>query len=136
MQIGNINLYDPDIHKIPEYNWQKAQRCLILDSGLGSTVKDLFAHADNIQTYATNDRKEDLVNELTNFKMSLYSAIEGINYTSMTFACFVKDIDGVAYPIDTDTDINNLSQLVAGTGITHAQVQDYLNDLKKKLIPN
>lgn len=134
MLIRNITLFDPDIYKIPEYNWQKFQRCLILDAGIGSTVLEVIGHTDNIMTMASNDRKEDLSNELNNFRLSLYSSIEGISYTSMAFACMVRDIEGEPVSIITDTDINNLSKRIVETGITHGEITDYVDLLKKKLI--
>jgi hypothetical protein len=134
MLIRNINLFDPDIHKIPEYNYQKFQRCLILDAGIGSDTMSVIGHTDTIMTMAVNDRKEDLSNELNNFRLALYSAIEGISYTSMAFACLIIDIDGVKQSIVTDTDINTLSKLIAETGITHEEIADYVDLLKKKLI--
>lgn len=134
MQIRDINLFDPDIHKIPEYNWQKFQRCLILDSGIGSDTLSVISHTDSIISLAAEDRKEDLSNELNNFRLSLYSAMEGISYTSMAFACMVQDIAGESVSIVTDTDINNLSKRIAETGITHGEIADYVDLLKKKLI--
>lgn len=134
MLIRNISLFDPDIHKIPEYNWQKFQRCLILDSGIGSTTLGAVNHTDTIMTLAANDRKEDLSNELNNFRLSLFSVMESISYTSMAFACMVQNIDGETVSIATDTDINNLSKRIAETGITHGEIADYVDLLKKKLI--
>lgn len=136
MLIRNIILFDPDIHKIPEYNWQKFQRCLILDAGIGSDTGSVIAHTDSIVSLAANDRKEDLSNELNNFRLSLYSAMEGISYTSMAFACMVQNIDGETHSIVTDTDIHNLSKLIAETGITHGEIADYVDLLKKKLMLN
>lgn len=136
MQIGNINLYDPDLHKIPEYNWQKFQRCLLMDAGIGSNTMDIIQRADTIATCAANDRKDDLANELVNLKLALYSAAEGIDYQTMAFACLIQDIDGIKYPIATDTDIMNLSKLIAESDIKHADLSDYLSLVKKKLIYN
>lgn len=136
MLIGQINLYDPDLHKIPEYNWQKFQRCLILDAGIGSNTMDIIQRADTIAMLASNERKEDLVNELSNLKLSLYSAAEGIDYESMAFACMVQDIGGVKYSIATDTDINTLSKVIAETQIMHGDLKDYVEQVKKKLIYN
>lgn len=136
MIIRNITLFDPDIYKIPEYNWQKFQRCLILDAGIGSTVLEVIGHTDAIMNAAANDRKEDLSNELNNFRLSIYSAIEGINYSSMAFACMVQTIDGEAVSIVTDTDINELAKRITETGITHGEIADYVNLLKKKLMPS
>jgi 3-dehydroquinate synthase class II len=136
MQIGTINLYDPDIHHIPENNYQKFQRCLILDSGIGSTVADILKRADNIAIHSANDRKEDLANELSNLKLALYSGIEGISYDTMSFACLVKDVDGVVYPIKTDEDIRRLSEIIKETDISHEEIENYISEVKKKLIFN
>lgn len=136
MLIRNITLFDPDIYKIPEYNWQKFQRCLILDAGIGSETKDVIAHTDSIMSAAANDRKEDLSNELNNLRLSLYSAMESISYTSMAFACMVQSIDGETHSIVTDTDINDLSKRIAETEITHGEIADYVDLLKKKLMPS
>jgi len=136
MQIGIINLYDPDLHKIPEYNWQKFQRCLIMDAGIGSTTMDIIKRADMIAQCAANDRKDDLANELVNLKLSLYSTAEGIDYQSMAFACLVEDIGGVKYPIANDADISKLSKIIAESGISHGDMEDYIELVKKKLIYN
>ena len=136
MQIGAINLYDPDLHKIPEYNWQKFQRCMLLDAGIGSTTQDVIKRADTIATMAVNERKEDLDNELTSLKLSLYSALEGINYDTMAFACLVIDIAGKTYPIVTDTDIRDLSTVIGETEILHSEIDEYVQLLKKKLMRN
>lgn len=136
MQIGKINLYEPDIHKIPEYNWQKFQRCLLLDAGIGSTTMDIIKRADSIAMASVNERKDDLANELANLKFALYSAAEGMDHGSMAFACLVIDINGQKYPIDNDSDISALSKIVVDTDITHGDLTDYIELVKKKLIYN
>lgn len=136
MLIRGINLYDPDVYKIPEYNWQKFQRCLMMEAGIGSTTSDIIRRADMIATAVDNERKDDLANELMNLKLAMFSTAEGINYQSMAFACMVQDIDGQTYSIKTDADINTLSNVITETGVTHGEVEDYIESVKKKLIYN
>ena len=134
MQIRGITLYEPEIESIPYYNWHRAQRFIILDAGLGSNTADILKRINNINTHLTNERKEDAMQEVQNMTLGVFSALEGIDYESMTFACLVSDINGVHYKIGTDNEVKIVSDMVKATGITILEVQSYLQDLKKKLI--
>jgi hypothetical protein len=134
MQIRNINLYDPEIESIPHYNWHRAQRYIILDAGLGSSTGDILKRINNINTYILNDRKEDAMQEVQNMTLGVFSALEGIDYSSMILSCLVRDINGVKYEIATDKDVAKVCEAVKATGITTLELQSYIDDLKKKLI--
>lgn len=134
MQIRNINLYDPELESIPQYNWHRAQRFIILDAGLGSNAADVLKRVNNINTHIANDRKEDAMQEAQNLTLGVFSALQGLDYTSMAFACFVRDIDGVKHPINTDKEVTMLCDELNKANITVLEVQSYLEDLKKKLI--
>lgn len=134
MQIREINLYDPDIESIPQYNWHRAQRYIILDAGLGSTTADILKRINNASTHILNDRKEDAIQELQNMTLGVFSALEGIDYHSMAFACFVSDINGQKYPIANDNDVIKICKLLGESKLTSFEIRSYLDDLKKKLI--
>lgn len=134
MQIRNINLYDPDIESIPHYNWQRAQRYIILDAGLGSTTADILKRINNVNTHLINDRKADAMQEVQNMTLGVFSALEGIDYQSMILACFVRDINGIQYPIGNDGEVTKICEALKDTGITSTELQSYIDDLKKKLI--
>lgn len=134
MKIRGITLHEPDIESFPHYNWHRAQRYIILDAGLGSNVADILKRINNINTHILNDRKEDAMQEVQNTTLGIFSALEGIDYQSMTFACAVRDINGVKYPITTDKEVTELQKDILATGITTFEIQSYLDDLKKKLI--
>jgi len=134
MKIKGINLYDPEIESIPYFNWQRAQRYIILEAGLGSTVADILKRSNNVITHLVNDRKDDAIQEQQNMTLGLFSALEGIDYQSMSFACFVRDINGKQYPISTDKEVKDITTELANTGITVLELQSHIQDLKKKLI--
>lgn len=134
MQIGEINLYEPEIESIPHFNWHRAQRYIILEAGLGSTAADILKRINNVNTHILNDRKEDAMQEVQNLTLGVFSALEGISYSSMIFACMVRDINGVKYEIGTDADVKKVCEAIKATEITTQELQSYIDDLKKKLI--
>jgi len=133
MTIRNIELYPPDIQTIPYFNYQKFQKYLILSSGLGSDTNAVVNRVANLQTLAAEERFEDIQIESGNLVLAIYSVIEGLSYESMAFACMVKSIDGKVFNIASDEAVRELSSTVVATGITQAEVQEYIDLLKKKI---
>jgi hypothetical protein len=129
MLIHNTNFYDPDIQNIPEYNWQKFQKCLIMEAGIGSDMESILKRIDNVATFA--DRPEDLRNELNALKLAMFSCMSEISFDTMAMACMV-----IGERIDTDTAIKEASARLIATGITHTDITDYVETFKKKLIHN
>lgn len=135
MLIKGIELYNPDT-SIPYFNYQRLQRFLVLGAGIGNTTDDVLSRLSNIQTYAANERPEDVITEVDNFMLAIYSALEGLSYDTMAFACMVKSIDGVVVDIATDNGVKLVSEQILAKGVTEADVSEYLALLKKKLMRN
>lgn len=127
MQINNLEFYAPDIRLIPYYNYAKFQKYLLLDAGLGNDLASVLQRVNTLQLFMQEGRDEDAQIEAGNLKLSLYSAIEGISWTSFALACLVKGVK-----LDTDEQVAGIAKQITDN-TTEAELTDYLDELKKKI---
>lgn len=130
MLIKGLSFYPPDIRSIPYANYVKFQKYLILSAGIGNSTESVIQRAQTILTNLQNDRLEDAQNESSNLILSLFSAIEGLSHDSMAIACMVQGV-----PIATDADVDATASKIR-EACTAEEMSDYVDALKKKLIPS
>lgn len=125
-----IKLYD-SIDELPILNFQKYNKYLLIDSGVGSSVDDIDAHIVKIAKFIhAGDKKKAMV-ELQNMRQNMYMVNSEISPNYLAFACLVHSVDGV---VNSDLSDDGLKEVLAKIKqAPHAWLQDLLKKCKKKL---
>lgn len=87
-----VLLYD-SIDELPIKNFQKYNKYLLIDAGIGSTVDDVDRHISRIARYINSDKKLAM-QELQNMRQNLYMINNGISPKYLAFAALIHSIDG------------------------------------------
>ena len=113
-----VELYD-SIDELPIVRFQKYNKYLLIDSGVGSDMNDVLDHIDRAKLYISANPKMAVV-EMENMRQAIYLISEEISPKYMAFAVLVHKIDG--------KEMNDLSDV----GLK--KVLEILNEVKKSWI--
>ena len=129
----NVKVYD-SIDEMPIVNFQKYNKYLLIDSGIGSDVDDIDSHIVKIAKYINaNDHKKALA-ELQNMRQNIYMVNCEISPKYLAFAALIHSVDGKEV---TDLSDDGLKKLLSDIKeVKHSAVVEFLMKLKKKLRPN
>ena len=125
-----IQLYD-SIDEMPIVNFQKYNKCVLIDSGLGSDIDSIDNHIVDIAKYVKNGDTKNALQELQNMRQTMHMIVSGVSPENLAFAALIYSIDGVEQKNLSDEHlqeiINELNELPFGLFI------DLVEKLKKKL---
>lgn len=124
-----IKIYD-DIDELPIVNFQKYNKYIMLDAGLGSDVDSVDQHIVNIAKLINTDTKK-AVQELQNMRQNMHLIVNELSPKYMAFASLVHSIDGEEV---TDLSDSNLKSIIGRINkVKNYKIVDLLLWLKKKL---
>ena len=124
-----VKLYD-SIEDLPMANFQKFNRYMLLDSGIGSDFSDIDLHIEKIgKLMQTN--KTAALQELYNMRQNLYYITENINVKFLAFITLIYEIDGkIVYDLSDD----NIKAIAAKLNkASKSFIYETLSALKKNL---
>lgn len=126
-----VKLYE-SIDEMPIVNFQKYNKCVLIDSGIGSDIDAVDSHVINIAKYLTSSKSNDkALQELQNMRKNLHMIVSEISPKYMAFAALVHSINGIK---NTDLSDTRLAEILTEIrDIPHGVLVDILEGLKKKL---
>ncbi|MDR2084332.1 MAG: hypothetical protein LBP67_04995 [Bacteroidales bacterium] len=125
-----IELFD-SIETLLIERFQKFNKYLLIDSGIGSDISDINTHIDRMLVYNSDGDREKLALEAENLRQNIYFVLTELNPKYNAFAVMVKSIDGKPCNDLTDEGIKDVLKSVSE--LTHKQVTDSVDTIKKKL---
>lgn len=135
MLINNkiVSVYD-SIDEMPIVNFQKYNKYLLIDSGIGSDVDDIDSHITKIARYIkSNDSKKAML-ELQNMRQCMYMINSEISPKYLAFAALVQSVDGKEVTDLSDDSLKDLLKEIKH--VRHSKIVDFLFWIKKKLRRN
>ena len=125
-----IKLYD-SIDELPIVNFQKYNKYLLIDSGIGSDVDDVDAHIIRIAKFIKGNDSKKALQELQNMRQNMHMINSAISPRYLAFAALIHSIDGKEI---TDLSDDNLKAILTDIkAIKHSAIIKFLVWLKKKL---
>lgn len=125
-----IKLYD-SIDELPIINFQKYNKCILIDSGLGSDIDSVDSHIINIAKYINANDKKQAISELQNLRQNLHMIVSNVSPKHLAFAALIYSIDGEK---QNDLSDNHLQETIDSLGeIPHGFLINLLDTIKKKL---
>lgn len=125
-----VRVYD-SIDEMPIINFQKYNKYLLIDSGIGSDVDDIDAHIARIAKFIKSNNAKKALQELQNMRQSMYMVNSEISPKYLAFAALIHSIDGEEVNDLSDDGLKNV--LAKLKEIKHSKIIDFLVWLKKKV---
>ena len=125
-----VRVYD-SIDEMPIVNFQKYNKYLLIDSGIGSDADDIDAHIVKIAKFIKANNNKKALQELQNMRQNMYMVNNEISPKYLAFAALIHSIDGKEVNDLSDDDLKKLLQDLKD--IKHSKVIDFLLWLKKKV---
>lgn len=122
-----LEVYD-SVDELPIVNFQRFNKYVLIDSGLGSDMDSVDRHIINIAKLLQSDKEKALI-ELQNLRQNFAMIISNISPKHLSFMALVKSIDGKDI---TDWSDEKLTTLLAE--LNHEKrsiIVDILEKLKK-----
>lgn len=125
-----VRIYD-SIDEMPIVNFQKYNKYLLIDSGIGSDADDIDAHIVKIAKFIKANNNKKALQELQNMRQNMYMVNNEISPKYLAFAALIHSIDGKEVNDLSDDGLKKLLQNLKD--IKHSKVIDFLLWLKKKV---
>ena len=125
-----VRVYD-SIDEMPIINFQKYNKYLLIDSGIGSDVDDIDAHITRIAKFIKAHNNKKALQELQNMRQNMYMVNSGISPKYLAFAALIHSVDGKEVNDLSDDGLKALLKELKE--IKHSKVIDFLLWLKKKV---
>lgn len=125
-----VELYD-DIESLPITRFNKYNKMLLIDSGIGSDLADFDRHIERVIRYIAAKSPQNAVAELENLRQNIYLIQSGVSPRHMAFAVLVKSINGK--PCDDISD-DGLKRTIEQLGATpEKELTAQMDAVKKKI---
>ena len=128
-----VRVYD-SIDEMPIVNFQKYNKYLLIDSGIGSDADDIDAHIVKIAKFIKANNNKKALQELQNMRQNMYMVNNEISPKYLAFAALIHSIDGKEVNDLSDDGLKKLLHDLKD--IKHSKVIDFLFWLKKKIKVN
>lgn len=117
------------IDELPIINFQKYNKYLLIDAGVGSDVDSIGQHIVSLAKLIGADDKEKALAELENLQNNLIMINSEISPTNLAFIALVHSIDGEKLTDLSDTGLK--MQLEKIKGVRQSALMELLSGLKK-----
>ena len=134
MKIGKVNkhtveMYD-SIDELPIQRFQKYNKYLLIDSGVGSDLQDVLNHIERAKIYIKANPVM-AATELDNLRQSIYLVTEEMSPKYMAFAVLVNKIDGKVMDDMSDAGLKKVLEILSEA--KKGWLDGVLNSVKKKI---
>lgn len=125
-----LKMYD-DIDELPIVNFQKFNKYMLIDSGIGSDIDSIDKHITRLAKLVKLDDKAQALQELQNMRQNMHMIVNNISPIHLAFATLIYSINGQRL---TDLSDENLNALLHRLQCTkRSKVIDIVLSFKKKL---
>ena len=124
-----IKVYD-SIDEMPIVNFQKYNKYLLIDSGIGSDADDIDSHIVKIAKFIKAGNNKKALQELQNMRQNMYMVNNEISPKYLAFAALIHSIDGKELTDLSDDGLKEVLNRIKK--IKHSKIIEFLYSLKKK----
>lgn len=125
-----VKVYD-SIDEMPIVNFQKYNKYLLIDSGIGSDIDDIDSHIVKIAKFIKSNDNKNALQELQNMRQNIYMINSEISPKYLAFAALIHSVDGKELNDLSDDNLKKI--LIDLKTIKHSSLIDFLAWLKKKV---
>lgn len=140
MKIININnniieLYS-DIKDLPIKKYRSFQKYILIDIGIGTTIDDISKHFEKLHFFLSSNKNDHAIKEAENLHFAFYEMLNEIDYKCYSFCCLIHSINGNRVENLSEEYLDKIIEDLNDIGVTQKIVDEYIDEVKKKLITN
>lgn len=124
-----IEFYDT-IDEMPIVRYQKFNKYLLIDGGVGSDIQDFDTHVEKVLRFLSVKDTESANTELQNIRQNVYLIQQELSPKYLAFCCLVARLDGKTIG-DTDEDIKAVYEALKD--VAKRDIDKETADVKKKV---
>ena|ERR1700761_5198603 len=118
--------------ELPIDRYMQFQKYLILESSIGSDVTKINERYQRISAFIQEGKLEDALRENENALIAIRTALSGVHYTSMAFACLCKEVGKECAEDISEEGLQRTVELIQASGITAGDLDSAVEEIKKK----
>ena len=132
MNLGShkVTLYE-SIEELPIVRFQKYNKMLMLDAGLGSDLTALDTHLARVSEFIKNNELQDAAGEIDNLRQTLFNVQNGLTPHFMSLIPLMAEVDGE--PLTDLSDENIQAVYDRLKDVTLKAYEDAASEVKKKI---
>lgn len=134
MKTGKVNKHTVEIYdsidELPIQRFQKYNKYMLIDSGVGSDLQDVLNHIDRAKIYIKSNPAM-AATELDNMRQSIYLLVDELSPKHMAFAALVHKIDGEEMNDISDAGLKRVLEILSEA--KKGWLDGVLNSVKKKI---
>lgn len=130
-----IELFD-SIKELTIDRHHEFQKLALLDMGVGSDISAIGSHFSTFHHLLINKKADEALLEARNLHNNFFYILEKINVKSFCFHAFIKTIDRKPIKDFSEEGIKANLKKMSWFGLLQSDVEDVLEDIKKKLTQN
>lgn len=127
---NTVKVYD-SVDEMPIVNFQKYNKYLLIDSGIGSDVDDIDSHVTRIAKFIKAGDNKKALQELQNMRQNLYMVSSEVSPKHLAFAALIHSINGKELTDLSDEGLKEALDKLKRS--KRSAVIDFLLQLKKKI---
>ncbi len=131
----SIKLLD-SIKELTSERTHDFNKLVLQDVEIGSDMDAVAGHFSKLGNMLANKKSDEAIQEAKNLHNNIFYMIEKINLKSLCFSVFVHKIDKDFITDFTIDGAKDISKRISKIGLPHEQVEDILEEIKKKLTRN
>ena len=120
-----------DIDETPVDLYNLFNEYSLKDSEIGNTMEAIDKKHSNLATLIAHKRHEDALQALNNLYQTYWSALNGVNYKSLSFGCFIHSVDGIKVEDYSEDGLKLLLHTLSKRGLTMKIVKQEIANVKK-----
>lgn len=136
MKTGKVNKHTVEIYdsidELPIQRFQKYNKYMLIDSGVGSDLQDVLNHIDRAKIYIKSNPAM-AATELDNMRQSIYLLVDELSPKHMAFAALVHKIDGEEMNDISDAGLKRVLEILSEA--KKGWLDGVLSSVKKKNRP-
>jgi hypothetical protein len=129
-----ITLYD-SIKDLPIYLMKKFENYILQAEHIGDGFEDIDTHFIKLVQLNSAGQKDSLFHELMNLRSNIFSMVDKVDYKSLAFACLLHKVNDEEVKNYDPGSAEALLDVLSSNGLNCAEVEQYLDEVKKKLMP-
>lgn len=130
--MGNhtVEFYD-SIEDLPIARFQKFNKLLLIDAGVGSTIMDLDNHLHRMSKYVEKGQFDNFNKEIANLRQNFFLIMSGVLPKHRSFAALVHKIDDKTITDFSDDGLERTFEILSD--LAEKDLSDTVSEVKKKL---
>lgn len=132
---GHTLTFFDSIKNLPAARHVLFQTRQLADVGLGSGMAGVDERLEELGRWLAAGKLEEATEAFQNLRLSCWSALNAYDWQAWSLLALLSEIDGVPVADVSDTACPGLIDRLSGLGLTSADVEEVLADVKKNSMP-